>query len=65
MNVSEHIEAAPACVEELLADTDNLISAALGISSGPQGYYIFISARDDFRQKLVSAFCESQLKPAA
>lgn len=65
MNISEHTEATPGCVDELLADADNLISAALGISSGPQGYCIFISARDDFRQKLVAAFCEDRPRPVA
>lgn len=43
-------------MNDLLAEADNLISAALGIGSGSQGYCIFIAARDEFRRRLVAEF---------
>lgn len=59
MNIRQCTETITARTEDLLADADNLVSAALGIASGSQGYCIFISARDDFRQKLILALNET------
>lgn len=41
---------------EMLSSVDDLISSAIGIASGPQGYSIFIETRERFREKIVALF---------
>lgn len=50
-------------IEDLLSEADNLISAALGIATGPQGYCTFIAARDDFRRRIITELSEQNKIP--